>query len=148
MQLNDIDWRAGELLVRGKGDNYDRIPITPEIGEALADYIKHDRPLAASRALFVRGRAPHRPFKDGQVLNTILRAAFGRTGVKPPGPYVGSHVLRHSLATNLVRRGASLAEVGDILRHRARSSTMIYAKLDIEGLRSIAQPWPTLGAAR
>jgi len=148
MQLDDIDWRAGELLVRGKGDNYDRIPILPEIGEALADYIKHDRPSAASRALFITGRAPHRPFKDGQVLNTILRAAFDRTGVKPPGPYVGSHVLRHSLATNLVRRGASLAEVGDILRHRARASTMIYAKLDIEGLRSIAQPWPALGAAR
>ncbi len=148
MQLDDIDWRAGELLVRGKGKNHGRIPILPEVGEALADYIQHDRPSAASRALFVTGRAPHRPFKDGQVLNTILRAAFDRTGVRPPGPYVGSHVLRHSLATNLVRRGASLAEVGDILRHRARASTMIYAKLDIEGLRSIAQPWPALGGAR
>lgn len=148
MQLDDIDWRAGELLVRGKGKNHDRIPLLPEIGQALADYIQHDRPSAASRALFVTGRAPHRPFKNGQVLNTILRTAFDRTGLRPPGPYVGSHVLRHSLATNLVRRGASLAEVGDILRHRARASTMIYAKLDIEGLRSIAQPWPALGGVR
>ena len=148
MQLDDIDWRAGELLVRGKGKNHDRIPIPPEVGTALADYIRHDRPSSASRALFVTGRAPHHPFKDGQVLNTILRAAFDRTGVQPPGRYVGSHVLRHSLATNLVRQGASLAEVGDMLRHRARASTMIYAKLDIEGLRSIAQPWPAQGGVR
>ena len=79
------------------------------------------------------------------MLNAILKDAFAAT---PPNRYVGSHVLRHSLATNLVRKGASLAEVGDLLRHRSRASTMIYAKLDIDGLRSIAQPWPVAGDAR
>src|SRR3546814_20007159 len=82
---------------------------------------------------------------DGQVINTILKDAFAATGVTPPGPYVGSHVLRHSLARNMVRNGAALAEIGDMLRPRSRASTMIYAKLDIEGLRSIANPWPVAG---
>ena len=120
------------------------MPIPPDLGEALTDYIRQDR-VSTSRALFVTARAPHGPFKDGQVLNTILKKAFARTGVTPPCRYVGSHILRHSLATNLIRQGASLPEVSDMLRHRSRASTMIYAKLDIEGLRSIAQPWPVSG---
>ena len=78
----------------------------------------------------------------------ILRDAFAKTGLKPPVPYVGSHILRHSLAANLVQRGASLDEIADLLRHRSRASTLIYAKLDVEGLRSIAQPWPAVGGAK
>jgi len=144
IQLDDIDWRAGELLVRGKGKLQDRVPIPTDVGEALAAYVRHDR-ISASRSLFVTLRAPNGAFKGGQVVNAILKDAFAATGVKPPVPYVGSHVLRHSLATNMVRKGASLAEVGDVLRHRSRRSTMIYAKLDIDGLRSIAQPWPVAG---
>jgi integrase/recombinase XerD len=147
IRLDDIDWRAGELLVRGKGQRHDRVPIPPDVGEALAAYIRHDR-VSTSRVLFVTERAPHGPFKDGQMLNATLKAAFAVTGVTPPCPYVGSHVLRHSLATNMVRNGASLAEIGDMLRHRSRSSTMIYARLDIDGLRSIAQPWPATGGAQ
>lgn len=147
IQLDDIDWRAGELVVRGKGQNHDRVPIPPDLGEALTDYIRQDR-VSTSRALFVTARAPHGPFKDGQVLNTILKKAFARTGMTPPCRYVGSHILRHSLATNLIRQGATLPEVSDMLRHRSRASTMIYAKLDIEGLRSIAQPWPIIGGAQ
>ena len=145
--IDDIDWRAGELLVRGKGDRHDRMPLPPDVGEAIADYIRHDR-VAASRTLFVTERAPHRPFKDGQVLNNILREAFAATGLKPPAPYVGAHILRHSLAVGLVHGGASLEEIGDVLRHRARSSIMIYARLDIDGLRSIARPWPVAGGAQ
>jgi integrase/recombinase XerD len=147
MQLDDIDWRGGEIVVRGKGQLHDRVPLPNDVGEALADYIRLDRK-TASRALFVTERPPRRPFQHGEVLNTALRDAFRRTGLKPPAPYVGSHILRHSLATNLVRRGASLEEIGDMLRHRSRASTMIYAKLDIDGLRSIAQPWPIAGGAR
>ena len=146
MQLDDIDWRSGEIIVRGKGNRHDRVPLPPDVGEALADYIKLER-ITTSRALFVRERPPHHPFTNGQILNIILRKAFARTGLKPPVPYVGSHILRHSLATNLVQRGASLEEVGDMLRHRSRASTMIYARLDIDGLRSIAQPWPISGGA-
>jgi integrase/recombinase XerD len=141
IQLDDIDWRAGELMVRGKGQRHDRVPIPPDVGAAIAEYARRDR-VTTARALFVTERAPNVPFGDGQVLNAILKDAFARTGLKPPCKYVGSHVLRHSLATHLVRQGASLSEIGDMLRHRSRSSTMIYAKLDIEGLRSIAQPWP------
>jgi integrase/recombinase XerD len=148
IQLDDIDWRAGELLVRGKGQRHDRLPIPPDVGEAISQYLRKDRISTTSRALFVTLRAPNRPFKDSQVVNDILKNAFAATGVKPPTPYVGSHVLRHSLATKMVRAGASLEEVGDVLRHRSRSSTMIYAKLDIDGLRSVAQPWPVKGSAQ
>jgi integrase/recombinase XerD len=148
MQLDDIDWRAGELLVRGKGQRHDRLPIPPDVGDAISRYLRNDRISTTSRALFVTLRAPHGSFKNGQVVNDILKQAFAATGVKPPTPYVGSHVLRHSLATKMVRAGASLEEVGDMLRHRSRASTMIYAKLDIDGLRSIAQPWPVVGGVQ
>lgn len=145
IQLEDIDWRAGELLVRGKGGLHDRLPISDEIGTALSLYLREERGEARCRTVFITYRAPYRGFKDGQIVNAILRDALAATGQKPPTPYVGSHILRHSLATRLVNAGASLDEVGDMLRHRSRSSTMIYARLDIEGLRSIAQPWPVVG---
>jgi integrase/recombinase XerD len=147
IQIDDIHWRAGELTVRGKGQRHDRVPIPTDVGAAIAAYVSRDR-VTTSRALFVKERAPNEPFGDGQVVNAILKDAFTRTDLRPPCKYVGSHMLRHSLATNLVRQGASLSEIGDMLRHRCRSSTMIYAKLDIEGLRSIAQRWPAAGDAR
>jgi integrase/recombinase XerD len=146
LQIDDIDWRSGELVVRGKGARHDRLPLLPDVGEALADYIRLDR-VTTSRTLFVTERAPRRPFKDAQILNAILKDAFTRTGLTPPAPYVGAHILRHSLATNLVRCGASLEEISDTLRHRSRASTLIYARLDLDGLRSIAQPWPVAGGA-
>lgn len=145
IQLDDIDWRAGELMVRGKGKLHDRLPLTVEVGDALSHYLREERGPATCRTLFVAHRAPHRPFKDGTIVNAILKNALKATGQKPVTPYVGSHLLRHSLATQLVNTGASLDEVGDVLRHRSRSSTMIYARLDIDGLRSIAQPWPVAG---
>jgi site-specific recombinase XerD len=148
MQVDDIDWRAGEIVVRGKGHLHDRLPLRPDVGEALAEYIRFERPPTASRTLFVTSRAPYPPFEDSQVLNAILKDAFTKTGLKPPAPYVGSHVLRHSLASHMARQGASLDEIGDVLRHRSRASTLIYAKLDIEGLRSIAQPWPVAEGAQ
>lgn len=147
MQLDDIDWRTGEIVIRGKGQRHDRLPLTAEVGEALVEYICHER-ISDQRALFVSARSPHRPFKDGQILNEILAQAFIASGVPKPLPYVGSRVLRHSLATKLIRNGASLDEVSDMLRHRSRATTMIYAKLDIEGLRSVAQPWPVAEGAR
>jgi site-specific recombinase XerD len=122
IQLDDIDWRAGELLVRGKGKLHDRLPITVEVGDALSRYLREERGPATCRTMFVTHRAPHRPFKDGQIVNAILKDALKATGQKPVTPYVGSHLLRHSLATQLVNTGASLDEVGDVLRHRARSS--------------------------
>jgi len=147
LQIDDIDWRSGEILVRGKGQRHDRVPLPPEVGAALAEDIRRDR-TTTSRALFVTQRAPHQAFKDGQVLNTILKNAFTSTGFTPPAPYVGSHLLRHRLATTRVPRGASRAEISDMLRHRSRASTMIDATLDLDGLRSIAQPWPGAGGAQ
>ena len=146
MQIDDIDWRSGEIVIRGKGKRHDRVPLPPDVGEALTDYIKLER-RTTSRALFVSIRSPHQPFKRSRILNKILKEAFAKTELTPPPPYVGAHILRHSLATNLVRRGASLEETGDMLRHRTRASTMIYARLDLDGLRSIAQPWPVAGGA-
>ena len=148
IQLGDIDWRAGELLVRGKGKLHDRLPISAEVGEALSRYLREERGPTTCRTVFVTHRAPHRAFKDGQIVNAILKDALAATGQKPVTPYVGSHLLRHSLATRLVNAGASLDEVGDVLRHRSRTSTMIYARLDIDGLRSIAQPWPVAGGVQ
>jgi len=139
IQLDDVDWRAGELLVRGKGKLHDRLPISAEIGEALSRYLREERGPTTCRTVFVTHRAPHRAFKDGQIINAILKDALSATGQKPVTPYVGSHLLRHSLATRLVNAGASLDEVGYVLRHRSRTSTMIYARLDTDGLRSIAQ---------
>jgi integrase/recombinase XerD len=147
IQLDDIDWRSGELLVRGKGHLHDRLPLPVDVGEALANYIHRDRK-SSSRALFVQHRAPYSAFPDSQIVNSVLKDAFRRTKLNPPAPYIGSHILRHSLATAMIRRGASLAEIADVLRHRSRTSTMIYAKLDVEGLRSVAQEWPVAGGAK
>jgi integrase/recombinase XerD len=144
IELDDIDWRAGTILVRGKGKQHDRMPLPEDAGQAIVDYIRHGR-RGSSRTLFVSNKVPYRPFVDAKILNTTLRAAFKTTGLRPPQNYIGSHLLRHSLATDLLRKGASLDEIGDVLRHRSRTSTAIYAKYDIEGLRSIARDWPVPG---
>lgn len=144
IQLDDIDWRAGTVLIRGKGKRHDRMPLPEDAGQAIVDYIRNGR-RGSSRTLFVSIKPPYRPFVNAQIMNTTLRAAFKSTGLRPPQKYIGSHLLRHSLATDMLRKGASLDEIGDVLRHRSRSSTAIYAKHDIEGLRSIARAWPLEG---
>ena len=144
IRLDDIDWRAGETLIRGKGKRHDRMPLPDDVGKAIVDYIRHGR-AGRSRVLFVSSRAPHAPFVTADILNTILRSTFERTGIEPPQRFIGSHLLRHSLATNMLGKGASLAEIGDVLRHHTMRSTTLYAKHDIEALRSIARDWPTVG---
>jgi site-specific recombinase XerD len=142
MTLDDIDWRAGELLVHGKGRQKDKMPIPQDVGLALARYIQEERPQADTRKVFLSCIAPHPPLVKTQTLNSILRGALNRAGLKPPTRYTGTHLLRHSLATSLVNKGVPLREISDVLRHRSPTSTMRYAKLDVEGLRSLAQPWP------
>lgn len=144
IQLDDIDWRSGEILIRGKGQRQDRMPLPPDVGEAIVDYIRNER-AGSSRTLFVSAKVPHPPFNDASILNYLLRDAFRKTGLHPPQKYVGSHVLRHSLAVDMLRRGASLDEIGDVLRHRSRMTTTIYAKYDLDALRSIVQDWPAQG---
>jgi integrase/recombinase XerD len=141
LTLDDIDWRAGELVVRGKGKIVDRLPLSEKVGQALALYVRRDR-RADTRRLFVPMRNPGNGFKDGEAINDVVHRALKRTGLRMPAKWVGAHVLRHSLATNMLRRGASLTEIGHVLRHRSANTTVIYAKVDIEGLRSISRPWP------
>ena len=144
IQLDDVDWRAGTILIRGKGKRHDCMPLPDDVGKAIVDYIRNGR-RGPSRTLFVSSKVPHRPFVDAQILNTVLRDALKRAGLKPPQKYIGSHLLRHSLATDMLRKGASLDEIGDVLRHRSRMSTTVYARHDVEGLRSIARAWPAQG---
>lgn len=146
IQLDDIDWRNGTILIRGKGKRHDRMPLPDDVGKAIVDYIKNGR-RGRLRTLFVSSTPPHKPFVDAQILNTALKQAFEDTGLKPPQKYVGSHLLRHSLATDMLRKGASLDEIGDVLRHRSRMSTTIYARHDVDGLRSIAPGWPKVKSA-
>jgi len=141
LTLDEVDWRAGEFLVRGKGYIHDRMPLPHDVGVALTEYLQHDR-RSATRCLFVPIKGPQITFTDGASINAILRRALGRAGLKAPAKGIGTHLLRHSLATNMIRRGATLAEIGSVLRHRSANTTRIYAKVDIEGLRSIAPPWP------
>ena len=142
IELDDIDWRAGEILIRGKRQLQDRMPMSAEVGEAIVDYIKNER-RGPERALFVSVKPPFKRFKDAQILRWILRDAYDATGISPPQAYIGTHILRHSLATDMLRKGASLAEIGDVLRHRSAMNTTIYAQHDVDALRSISRPWPT-----
>ncbi len=138
MTLDDIDWEAGELVVRGKGPRQDRLPIPKDVGEALVAYLRDGRPRCASRHVFLTSRAPVHELR--RAVGAIVQRAVTRAGID--APHKGSHLLRHSLAVRMLQRGASLGEIGDILRHRHLDTTAIYAKVDLNALRSLAQPWP------
>jgi site-specific recombinase XerD len=140
MALDDIDWRAGELTVRGKGGTRERLPLLAEVGQALAAYLREARPSCATRHLFATARAPFQEFAGPTTVCRIVHQALKRAGLDPPQR--GAHLLRHSLATALLRRGASLQEIGDVLRHRHPATTQIYAKVDVAALEALAQPWP------
>ena len=141
LELGDIHWRAAEIVVRGKGQVRDRLPLVPDVGKALSLYLRRDRTPGSCRRVFLCSRAPHRGFSHASTVSTIVARALVRAGLAPPTH--GAHLLRHSLATTMVRRGASLAEIGQVLRHRSPGSTEIYAKLDFGALRDVAMPWPT-----
>ena len=143
LQLDDIDWRAGEIIIRGKGSFHDRMPLPCDVGQALTSYMRRDRPDCQTRQVFVRMRAPRRGFACSSTLTTIVHRALKRANLHPN--FRGAHLLRHSLATSMLRAGATMGEIGEVLRHRASSTTEIYAKVDFEGLRSLAHPWPIGG---
>jgi integrase/recombinase XerD len=143
MTLDDLDWERGEIVVRGKGQRLTRLPLPDDVGAALVDYLRYVRPSCSTRRVFVRLSAPLRGFVDSTAICDIVRRALKRAGLDPE--FKGAHLLRHSLATNLLRQGASLVEIGQLLRHSQPNTTQIYAKVDIAALRSIALPWP--GAA-
>jgi site-specific recombinase XerD len=143
LRLDDIDWRAGEILVRGKGPRLDRLPLPADVGEAIAGWLQRGRPRCQCREVIIRVRAPHRALTPGGIA-AIVHAASMRAGVD----HVHAHQLRHTAATEMLRAGAGLAEIGQVLRHRSLLTTAIYAKVDRAGLRELASPWPaTSGTA-
>lgn len=147
LELGDLRWRAGEILVRGKGQTVDCLPLLPEVGDALALYLRMDRGESASRRVFLRVLAPRVGLTGPSAIGCIARKAFARAGIHPGGR-VGAHLFRHSLATQLIRSGASIPEISEVLRHRSQSTTELYAKVDFEALRGVARPWPGDGGGR
>jgi site-specific recombinase XerD len=145
LQLEDCDWDAGCLRVHSKGGRECLLPMPADVGEAIAAYLERGRPATADRHLFLRSIAPIRGFLPGSyAIGSIVRYALQRANIE--APHTGSHQFRHALAVRMLERGASFAEIGEVLRHRSPQTTSIYARVDIGSLRSLALPWP--GGAR
>jgi integrase len=142
LTLDDIDWRSGELVVRGKGAREERLPLPADVGEAIAAYLRRGRPHSSRREVFLRSKAPYEPIAAGTVASTVRRACR-RAGIAE----FGSHRLRHTAACEMVRANVPLVRIGQVLRHRSLQSTAIYARVDVERLRLLAMPWPG-GAGR
>lgn len=140
LELEDIDWHRGELDIRGKGARRDRLPLPVDVGEAIVAYLAGGRPQVACRAVFLRVHAPITAMTYSNV-SELVRRACRRAGITP----VSAHRLRHSAATTMLRSGASLNEIGQVLRQSRPATTAMYAKVDRVALRALAQPWP--GAA-
>jgi len=137
LRLDDIDWRAGELVVHGKGSREERLPLPADVGAAIASYLQRGRPASGRREVFLQARAPYAPIAAGTVASTVRRACR-RAGI----PEVGSHRLRHTAACDMVLAGVPIVRVGQVLRHRSLQTTAIYARVDVEQLRRLAAPWP------
>jgi site-specific recombinase XerD len=142
LRLDDIDWRAGELVVRGKGAREERLPLPADVGEAIAAYLRQGRPQGSRREVFLRSKAPYEPIAAGTVASTVRRACR-RAGIAE----FGSHRLRHTAACDMVLADVPLVRIAQVLRHRSLQSTAIYARVDVERLRLLAAPWPG-GAGR
>jgi integrase/recombinase XerD len=140
LTLEDVDWQAGSITVCGKAGRYSQLPLPVDVGEAIADYLRNGRPRASSRRVFLRGRAPASGFKGHEAIGAVVKYALARAGIDSPRK--GAHQFRHGLACQMLRQGASLAEIGELLRHRSPQTTAIYAKVDLVSLETLALPWP------
>ena len=140
LRLEDIDWQNGHINIRGKGGQLACFPLPHDVGESVAAYLQNGRPRCSTRRVFVRHKAPLRGFANSSTISSIVQRALERAGVN--SHCKGAHLFRHTLATEMLRQGASLAEIGELLRHRSPETTMIYAKVDVKALRALAQPWP------
>ena len=141
LRLGDLDWEEASIRVSGKGRRQTSLPMTQEVGDAIVAYIKNGRRQTDTDALFIRSRAPFRAFADHCAISMIVAKAMRGAGVRCPSRGA-AHVLRHSVASSMLRQGASLQEIAGVLRHRSITTTEIYAKVDVVALREIAQPWP------
>jgi integrase/recombinase XerD len=138
LRLDDIDWQSGQIMVHGKGNRHEAMPLPDDVGRAVVDYLVRGRPPGiSSRSVFVITRAPFTPLSLSAITSIVV-AACDRGGVARIGP----HRLRHSVASDLLARGAPLVEVGQLLRHHAESTTAVYAKLDYRALATLVRPWP------
>jgi site-specific recombinase XerD len=140
LNLDDIDWVAGMITVHGKGRRSAQLPLPNDVGKAMAAYLKRDRPHCSSRRVFIRQNAPLTGFANSIALSTLVMRYLRKAGIDSARK--GAHLFRHTLATNLLRQGCSLDEIGELLRHRSPDTTAIYAKVDLEALRGLALPWP------
>jgi len=146
LELDGILWRSAELVVHGKGQMVEHMPLLDDVGEALAMYLRDDRDASASRRVFLRMWAPRVGLTGPAAVGHIVRLAFARAGFRP-ACRGAAHLFRHGLATTMIRHGASMAEIAEVLRHRSQDSTAIYAKVSFEALRGVARAWPTTGGA-
>jgi site-specific recombinase XerD len=144
LNLEDFDWENGLIRIRRKGGRWAQLPLLNDVGEAVATYLRLDRPHSSSRRVFLRHRAPVRGFAHTITISSIVRRSLIHAGIA--SARTGAHLLRHSLAVELLRKGASLHEIGDVLGHRSPNTTALYAKVDLNSLRALALPWP--GGAR
>jgi site-specific recombinase XerD len=144
LNLEDIDWENARITIRSKGGRWAQLPVPTDVGEALALYLRHGRPSCSCRRAFIRDRAPHTGFANSIAVSTLVMRALQRAGVE--SVHKGAHLFRHSLATDMIRQGASLDEIGELLRHQSPNTTTIYAKVDLPALRPLALSWP--GGAR
>lgn len=140
LELDDIDWVAGQIRVRGKNGQRNDLPLPADVGEAIADYLRKSRPRNASRHVFLRDKAPIRGFKGSSGFGSVIRRSLERATIDSPTR--GTHQFRHGLASEMLRGGASLGEIGEVLGHRHVQTTAIYAKVDLDALRTLALPWP------
>jgi len=140
LELNDINWNCGTMSVHCKGGLRNEFPLSFEVGKAISAYLKNGRALSTSRRVFLRAKAPVRGFRGSGAISSIVRHSLERAGIN--APTYGAHQFRHGLATEMLRQGASLCEIGDVLGHRHPQTTKIYTKVDIEALRTLAIPWP------
>lgn len=141
LELSDLRWRSGELVIHGKGQMVEHVPLLSDVGEALARYLHQDRGASTSRQVFLRMWAPHVGLTGPAAIGHIVRLAFARIGLRPSSRGA-AHLFRHGLATTMIRNGASMAEIAEVLRHRTQNSTAIYAKVSFESLRRVARAWP------
>jgi len=140
LTLDDLDWHEGAISIRGPAQRCDRLPIPADVGAALVDYLRDGRPACSVRNVFIRSRAPRQRLRGPSAISCIVFRALRRAGIE--SPCKGAHLLRHSLATQMLGNGASLNEIGEILRHRNPQTTTIYAKVDLASLHALALAWP------
>jgi len=140
LTLDDINWHSGYFAVRNKGGRWTNMPLPQDVGKAIVDYLAHGRPSSNDRHVFIHGQAPRTGFASSSSISAVATCALNRAGINLPRG--GAHLFRHSLATTMLRQGVSLAEIGELLRHQHLDTTRLYAKVDLQALRALVQPWP------